>query len=358
LPVSSWNPGSEPLAVFVARRLVEDAGVDPQMAGRLVTEPGLRGYHVMPVLDGLDEIPAELRARALLELDGFAAADHPLVVTCRRREFEQAVAVAEVLSRAAVIGLEPVRPKAALVYLRGAKAGSRWDTVAAELERQPHGSLARLLSTPLMVSLARDTYARPGSDPGELVGLAAQGRGAGHLAAGYLAAVYRAPGGSGPSGGLRVYDPSDAARWLSTLAFLMYENGSRDLYWWRLPLGLLSARPQRARLLWRGGFVAMTAALTGAVLLLWCGWLVSVAAVGLVGILCGLIMAGVFDPVWPQPYGDASRSRAASRIWRLGLFGLLCGLLAGTVLGAMVAGLAAGLGGTSFLAFPPKRSSL
>ncbi|MBG0569363.1 hypothetical protein [Actinoplanes aureus] len=58
LGVSSWNPRAESVAVFVARRLVEDYGIALELAQQLVGRPrladGSSGWWVLPVLDGLE----------------------------------------------------------------------------------------------------------------------------------------------------------------------------------------------------------------------------------------------------------------------------------------------------------------
>ncbi len=75
LSVSSWDPRTEHLHSWVVRRLVQDypALANPEVFGpraafRLVSEG-----HVVPVLDGLDELPVALHAAAIDVLDRTAS---------------------------------------------------------------------------------------------------------------------------------------------------------------------------------------------------------------------------------------------------------------------------------------------
>jgi predicted NACHT family NTPase len=93
LPVSSWNPQDEHLNTWLARKLIEEypglantAAYGPQAAQRLVAEG-----RILPVLDGLDEVPPVLHAAAIDAVDQAIAGGRPLVVTCRSAEYEEAV---------------------------------------------------------------------------------------------------------------------------------------------------------------------------------------------------------------------------------------------------------------------------
>jgi hypothetical protein len=176
----------------VARRLVEDyldvlaPHGDPVMiAGRLVSD-----RRIVPVLDGLDELPAADHTVAMDALDKFAAMERPLVVTCRFHEYVRAVARGRVLSQAAVVELEPVDVEDAIRYLSEPAPDSRWDAVFGHLREQPNGELARALSTPLMVALARTAYQDRASTPDELVKLSTESRVTGRLMDAFVASVY------------------------------------------------------------------------------------------------------------------------------------------------------------------------
>jgi hypothetical protein len=173
LQISSWNPLAEHLYTWLARRLVEDypalANTDaygPDAAGRLVY-----GGRLIPVLDGLDEMPPALRDGAIEALDRVVVDSAPLVVTCRSDEYRSGVAASgRFLSRATVVEIEPVDVTGSIEFLAAAQAvgDARWQLVFDHLRAHPDGSLAQALSTPLMVYLARVAYTDPATSPAEL----------------------------------------------------------------------------------------------------------------------------------------------------------------------------------------------
>jgi hypothetical protein len=241
--LAAWDPTAEHLHTWLIRRLNQDypalgaPSYGPAAAQQLVTTG-----RVLPVLDGLDELPERLRARAIAELDR-ARADRPLIVTCRIQEFERAVAAGGgVLATAAVIELEPVTAAEATGFLRAAAgpAVARWDRVAAHLHAHPDGPLVAALSTPLMVALARTIYTIPGRDPGKLVDTAEAGGQAEverQLLDGFIPATYASPPpapDTPPPRLRRPPSPDQARRWLTLLAIHLHQRGTRDLVWWEL----------------------------------------------------------------------------------------------------------------------------
>jgi hypothetical protein len=151
LTMSSWDPTAEHLHTWLTRRLSEDYPAlasptyGPDAAEQLVTSG-----RVLPILDGLDELPGPLQASAITELDR-ARASRPLVVTCRSQEYQHAVAAGGgALAAAAVVELERVTATEAIAFLRAAAVPipERWDLVATHLQAHPDGALATALSTP------------------------------------------------------------------------------------------------------------------------------------------------------------------------------------------------------------------
>lgn len=272
LPLASWDPTSEHLHSWLARKLREDypgltntASYGPDAATRLVLEG-----HVLPVLDGLDETPPDLHAAAIDALDQAVAGNRPVVVTCRSTEYEVAVNRAgALLASAPVVEVEPVDLEAAITFLTGRERQGecRWQPVVDRLRRDPDGQLAQALRTPLMVDLARTAYTNPVTDPAELCDGARFPDRASveeHLLDTYLPTVYSerpeppAQHRTAPSGR---HDPAQAQRWLTFLARHLHHGNTRDLAWWQLDRAI----PRIPRAVLLGVLPALLVAATGLV---------------------------------------------------------------------------------------------
>ncbi|HET8661301.1 MAG TPA: NACHT domain-containing protein, partial [Micromonosporaceae bacterium] len=244
LTLASWDPGREHLGTWLARRLAEAyPGLGtPRRYGADAPARLVAAGLVRPVLDGLDEMPASLHARAVAALTAAVGRDRPLVLTSRAEEYQSAVRQAgEPLARAAVVEIEPVTAADAADYLTAGQVDgrARWRPVLDELAAAPDGALARALRTPLMVHLARVAYRVP--DPAGLLSFTGPDTIAAHLLDAYLPAVYahRTPPPPDPAGHLdrppaRGYPPQQAQRWLGFLAAHLTAEGTTDLAWWRL----------------------------------------------------------------------------------------------------------------------------
>ena len=328
LPVSSWDPGAggEHLSTWMARRLVEDypflanaESYGPDAAASLITA-GL----VMPILDGLDELPHELLDAAIAGIDRAAVAGgrvSPLVVTCRTSDYEAAVAVTgRVLAAAAVIELEQVEPAAAAAFLtEGApQAVSRWDAVLAGL--QADAPLAQALTSPLMVALARAIYTDPATSPAELLDtsrLPTRGAVESHLLREFIPAIYAdpllSPYSPATAAPLAQYGAGRAHRWLVFLADHLTRLRSRDLAWWRL----ITAVPRPARILLSTAAFAVFFGPTAAVVMglsagLTHGLSAGLAAGIIVG-LCGAVPAGLGYGIGSEIVGTPGPSRSQLR---------------------------------------------
>jgi DNA-binding SARP family transcriptional activator len=246
LSLSTWDPHREHLDTWFARRLVEEY---PGLAntgsyGRDTATRLVLAGRVIPVLDGLDEMPTSLRAAAIDALDRAVAGGRPLVVTCRSTEYEHAVRDGGVLAAASVVEIEPVAVEDVIAFLiaRRRLDDTRWHPLVDRLRSQPHGELARALSTPLMVDLARTAYADSGTEPAELLDLEQfpdQRRLEEHLLDAFLPAVYahRPPPpliSEIQPRPAREYRPEQAQKWLATLARQLDRQGTRDFAWWQL----------------------------------------------------------------------------------------------------------------------------
>lgn len=146
----------------VARRIVEEypALANSNVYGAETATRLVDGKRVIPVLDGLDEMAEALRPAAIVAIDKAVTDQYPLVLTCRTDEYEEAVNTSgRMLAHAAVVEIQPGTIEQAMDFLREAvPAPDRWQPVESYLEDSPCSSLARVMSSPLMVDLARTVY--------------------------------------------------------------------------------------------------------------------------------------------------------------------------------------------------------
>ncbi|WP_435113000.1 NACHT domain-containing protein [Nocardiopsis synnemataformans] len=171
LSLTSWDPDREHFNGWLARRIAADYPGLPRIGRRHPARELCRAGAVLPVLDGLDEVPPERRSAVVRGLNRALHRDAQLVLTSRTREFD-ALSPESVLASTAVIEAQPVAAEDAHVFLRRAvppEAVRRWAPLLAELEAHPSGKVAAALSSPLTLWLANRVYASPSSDPGELL---------------------------------------------------------------------------------------------------------------------------------------------------------------------------------------------
>lgn len=269
--IGSWDPTTTALRDWLIGRLLRD---HPHLARRSSGGASLAAALVdtdliLPVLDGFDEIAEGLRRDAL---DALNATSLPLVLTSRRDEYAEAVrAVHAPLVWAGGIELTDLTLQDLADYLPRTTrtlpsddrdtgstraAGSSWDEVLTQLRthRSPaHTNLATVLTTPLMVILARTLYSEtPGRDPAELLDAARFPSVKSleeHLLAGFVPAVYRRPVSerdtTGRRPGASYADPARAEGWLGHLAhhLVRLDRERQDLAWWQL--GDSMSRPER-----------------------------------------------------------------------------------------------------------------
>jgi hypothetical protein len=263
LPVASWNPTAQRLRSWLTGRLIADyPGLAKRLATPVATGRGRRGARavdalldaglLLPLLDGLDEIPDAVRGPALAEINSTLSPGDGLVVSCRARQYREAVyagtGTPTRLWAACGITLREVDPAAVETFLRrdAGPSQARWRPVFAVLGTA--APVAEALRTPLMVSLARTIYnPRPGEhadrlpDPAELCDedtYATARDVRNHLFDAYLAAAYRnAAPLSAPSADRPTYTAEQARRWLTFLAVHLRDNlgGTTDLRWWEIP---------------------------------------------------------------------------------------------------------------------------
>jgi hypothetical protein len=246
--IASWNPEDKDLRDWLATELSIDhpalsapapTGTENDSRIAALLSAGL----ILPVLDGLDEIPEDIRGAAVVNINDALRPGEKLVLTCRTQQYHDAVRQphgTEVhLRSAAVIQLFPLDAHAVSGYLRddaaGPAAAARWTPVLAALGTQT--PVGQALTTPLMVGLARVIYnPRPGElagalrDPAELCSSDLADRAAveSYLFDAFIPAAYR-------SGVAARWTAQEAQPWLVFLArHLQQTSADPDFAWWQL----------------------------------------------------------------------------------------------------------------------------
>ncbi|MFI7439358.1 NACHT domain-containing protein [Nonomuraea indica] len=225
--LSSWDPDVPLYEWMTGELLTAYPFVGSAKHGRKVAAE-LALHHVLPVLDGLDEMadPAAALRRIDAETEG-----RSFVLSCRTETFAAANA-GHVLRRALVVRLRPLLAEESRDYLLGHDPGDDRDRLApmaARLRESPAGPLAEALRTPLMLSLA---VARGGEPvPAEL--LAATGPDAAdrirrHLLGSIVGKAFTPRPDEKPP----PTPPDKARRYLEFLAGQVDEAGR--IAWWRL----------------------------------------------------------------------------------------------------------------------------
>jgi hypothetical protein len=349
-PLAAWDPARQDLHAWMADHLAQDHPALRESASLLQARTGtqaralLQQRLILPILDGLDELPQALRTQALHAINQVLPAGQPLVLSSRTAEYRHALTTPSgttvLLNGAAGVQLLPLDPAKAAAYLErdaggpSTEAAARWRQVTASLSTNTPASQA--LSTPLGLFLARTIYnPRPDenvtslselSDPCELLDQArfpTRQDVDTHLFAAFIPAAYRA-------------HPHHHTQWTAqkaqrTLTFLARHlqhtlGGTPNLAWWQLP----KAHPQHGQAIALG----LTAGVVGWFPLVLLMWLTGIPP----GILEGLIF-GLWAVMATRIASSTQRRNPSSGIrwsWR-GKSWLTVGIPSGLVFGFVFA---------------------
>ncbi|TQF04162.1 NACHT domain-containing protein [Kitasatospora acidiphila] len=251
LTLASWRQ-HEHLKEWLGRQLAREyPWLDARTASKLVTY-----RRVLPVFDGLDELPEEERPVALKELNKVLGEGGPLILTCRKDDYLKAISPASVIRKAAVVEPEALTAPEVSTYLFDSATPQHqrlWKPLTDALVRDPSGPAATALTVPLMLWLCRAVYEYPieGRLPGDLADLRRFPTDTAiksHLLESLVPSVY--PSGPLPPRQLdrkapdewptdeRHRDPKRVTAWLSYLAREQRPN----LAWWELDtaMGLMT----------------------------------------------------------------------------------------------------------------------
>ena len=264
---ADWDP-SKDIITWVADQLLQ---ASPQLRAKVAEGSGGRladdwvKHRVLPIIDGLDELPPPLRVKAIADVND--RAELPVVITSRRQEYMDAFeAAGRLVSDSTVVSLSPLKVAEVRKYLLHATSiipDKRWEDVFGRLNNKGEDPLKEALTNPLMLWLASRIYETKESFPKELADDIRFGdREAieSHLLRSFVPAVYSARAGAP----ILRWTPEQAQRYLGFLASHAEKTRSPDIAWWRL---------SRAVRRWRLAGIGARAALLSAVAWLLGAWL-------------------------------------------------------------------------------------
>ncbi|SEG34068.1 hypothetical protein SAMN04489712_104482 [Thermomonospora echinospora] len=351
LSVANWNPRQQALLTWMRQELSEQFLFLRDSAQYGSNAPGrlLQSGRILPVLDGLDELGrngagAAVRREGIRQIRLALETLPGLIVTCRADQFEEAVGDGGPLPATAVVELRGLAATAVIDYLsdvNGEQDLARWEPVFRSLREDPAGPVARALSTPLMVGLARDVYERRSTDPAELLDTARfpdADRVQRHLLRGLVPAVFHDLPVQDRQG---QWHGADALRWLTFLAAgLTRQDDGNSIHWWALPA--MASRSQRTVQALLGGLLVAATAGLGFCGVFWQvlepGWALLIG--GVAALVSGVPMAWRSAGNLPVP---SELQFGGGRRWRIMLLGSFLAAFLGSVAGWVLDGPGRGL---------------
>lgn len=386
LSVAGWDTSALPrVQDWLALRLGQDyPALRATSLGSQAPTALAENGQILPVLDGLDELPPAAQSAVIAALNRSLSGTDQLIVTARTTDYRRAVAAAgTVLTSAVVIEPDPLSPPAVADYLRRclpSRPGPVWEQILSQLGATgtpptgPIAALADVAATPLGLWLLRTVYITPGADPAELLDpdrLPGSAMLRAHLFERLIGALIDTRPPSSHPGDVfrprRRHDPTQMRRRLGYLAHHLTRrrnaDGSgrtRDLAWWQLArsTGAIS-RTTRFTI---GFMITLVIALTALLLDTLVEGRVTALTNGLAyglaqGLAAGLVVA-LAAGSWPEQspgFADlrlrrrqpGPASKFAAGLARGLALGVAAGLAMGLVVGlrdGLDGGLAAGLG--------------
>jgi hypothetical protein len=209
--LSNWALKGGPLEEWLAADLKRNYGVSPSLAKSWVANDV-----VLPLLDGLDEVPGPKRADCVNRINEYLAA-HPEikpVITCREAEYGELKLGIEATSALVVRTMERADVEAFLGINPGEFVGLR-----SALDRDP--GLWELMNTPLMLWIA--AFAFEGA--GDSLANSGVGQTRERLFARYVDRMLKRERGASISGRGKIFSVSDAKFWLHRTAACMERSG-------------------------------------------------------------------------------------------------------------------------------------
>src|SRR5579862_248080 len=164
--LASWSPSDQDLREWLATQITDDhptlgATASERSPRKNRAQALLERGMILPILDGLDEIPETLRSPAIVRINAALRPGEAVVLSSRTGAYLAAIhppnGGSVTLRGSAVIEMCPVDAVTARNYLlHDARDPYRWNRVVALLGT--YSPVGQALATPLMLSLAREIY--------------------------------------------------------------------------------------------------------------------------------------------------------------------------------------------------------
>lgn len=283
--LAGWDPAAQRLENWIVAQLQRTYDLfdlrNSSGVRRLLSDGQLA-----VILDGLDELPQRLRPVALRALS--EQATFRIVVLTRSQELVSAAASHHLIG-AVALELQPVTARRAASYLSSAQLKplpQSWQGLIEYLPGNQASTVTRALSTPLMLTLLRDTYSAQ-DDPSELLDntrFSTADDIEEHLLARVLPTAYTPDPGAEPPR----YTLAQAEEAFSYIAWRMDLDRTRDLAWWAIPQWVPAAPRMFAAGLVSGLSVGLVLGLTFGLAF---GAPVGTRVGSTIGVLTGLVAA-------------------------------------------------------------------
>jgi hypothetical protein len=339
--LNGWDPLTRDLSSWLAHRLAEDypALRDTAAYGRGAPMALVRRHLILPIVDGLDEVPQAIRPWVIAELNRAMNADDRLIVTSRTAEY---TATASAVLGAATVQPEPIRAADIVTYITTCLPGppdKRWQALFTAIKNNGARSVEQALSSPLTLWLFRQVYIATGRDPVPLTdpvsfpdAEAITSHLLDHLVEALIAANPPARRGESHDRVSRprhYWDPDDTKLWLGYLASHLRARGTQDLGWWQLSRAVPGWQLKLTSALLTG---LVLAPILGPILHIALEFWAYPASSIRVQLLTGLIAgAGFGVVVGPGPTGEGGRPQAA--LLRLAIRGAFISITVGCLVG-------------------------
>ncbi len=230
--LSGWHPGEMEFPTWIAERIDEDQRTQAVRVTTDVVKTLLRSGQIIPVLDGLDEMTRDHRARALRILTSFVGnGPKPLILTSQTAVYKE---IANKPPLALAITLQPISIDAAIKFVTGSHTDGMWNDVRDRMVADEHGPIATTLTVPLMAWLARVVYpSREPQRPDELLTAPTPDAVEGRLLSNLVRALY----GQDPDlqvRGTKGITPEYADSLFRRISRHLTSEESQNLRWWEL----------------------------------------------------------------------------------------------------------------------------